>query len=527
MEEEDNEEDAKSSSSESSNSPDKKSDEEEDGKDCYDVDNVTITEKIIPEFDDYDKAEFIAPKNVLMKEVPDQFLKMTPYDLFVYYYDEFIQKICDYSNQYAIDTCNWIGANMTKQDIYLYLFVYIYLSVYDLPEIEMLWENSPNFKCIMPSIISKGRHGTINKYFQISSYFGEDRANKADKINGVIEYLNKKWVETYPYTKYLSIDEAMTSYKGSVCFKQYMKEKHKRFGIKLFSKASADRGYCYHMLLYTGKAFQYDKRYGIGTTVVMKLSKGHENQGYHFTFDSYFSNLHTFYYCEKNKIDFTCTFSLQRKALPKEIKGLCLQAGEAKYYTIDKSNVKLFVCRDGKKQIQMASNVYDIQFKKYKNRKNKIQYKNEIIANYNLTKSGVDLIDSATQIYKTQRKTNKWWKAVFFYLLDVTLNNMCIIYNSSDKFHTTNLRNGALSFRRILIEQFISLYNKQQITNTCTIIREVHVLVPNEQGVKTCVRCKAQGSMKGNHYFRTRHICNICKKPLCRDCFIQLHIDLK
>ena len=68
---------------------------------------------------------------------------------------------------------------------------------------------------------------------------------------------------------------------------------------------------------------------------------------------------------------------------------------------------------------------------KYLNKKNKCKYKPEIICQYNLTKSGVDLTDMKIQNYKTQRITKKLWKAVFFYILDVTLKNLSIIYISS------------------------------------------------------------------------------------------------
>ena len=66
-------------------------------------------------------------------------------------------------------------------------------------------------------------------------------------------------------------------------------------------------------------------------------------------------------------------------------------------------------------------------FSKYESKSKKIYYKHEIKAKYCLTTSGVDLIDNATQIYKTQRKTNKFWKAVFFYLLGVTMNKCWLI----------------------------------------------------------------------------------------------------
>ena len=67
-------------------------------------------------------------------------------------------------------------------------------------------------------------------------------------------------------------------------------------------------------------------------------------------------------------------------------------------------------------------------FSKYENKSKKIYYKYEIKAKYVLTTSRVDLIDNAIQIYKTQRKTNKFWKSVFFYLLGVTMNKCWLSY---------------------------------------------------------------------------------------------------
>ena len=40
----------------------------------------------------------------------------------------------------------------------------------------------------------------------------------------------------YPYTQHITIDESMASYKGSISFKQYNKDKNKSFGIKFLPK---------------------------------------------------------------------------------------------------------------------------------------------------------------------------------------------------------------------------------------------------------------------------------------------------
>ena len=81
-----------------------------------------------------------------------------------------------------------------------------------------------------------------------------------------------------------------------------------------------------------------------------------------------------------------------------------------------------------KKQINVASSCYGAQKYKYKNKRGKWKYKNEIICYYNKTKGGVDLVDCFAEIYKTQRKTYKWWKSLLFYFIEF---NNDLYYNVS------------------------------------------------------------------------------------------------
>ena len=63
--------------------------------------------------------------------------------------------------------------------------------------------------------------------------------------------------------------------------------------------------------------------------------------------------MHTFNFLEKNGINFTCTFALNKKAIPDEIKKIKLSKNQNKYYKIKNNNVKLFLSRDNKRQIQL------------------------------------------------------------------------------------------------------------------------------------------------------------------------------
>ena len=129
-----------------------------------------------------------------MNEINEKFLKMTPYELFLFHYNDLITKFVEYSNKNAEINHNWTACNITKDDIIKYIFCYIYLSIYDLPEIEMLWETSNFFKSIIPNIIKKARYSTINKYFSISSNNNLIKANnKQEYLSELILTLNQKW----------------------------------------------------------------------------------------------------------------------------------------------------------------------------------------------------------------------------------------------------------------------------------------------------------------------------------------------
>ena len=117
----------------------------------------------------------------------------------------------------------------------------------------------------------------------------------------------------------------------------------------------------------------------------------------------------------------------------------------------------------------MVTSKYGLQNYKYYNKKKKLKLKLEIVCIYNLTKSGCDLIDNTCAIYHSQRKSKKWWKEIFFYLIDACLKNIIIIYYSSDKYHDINKRN------------------------------------------------------RQRDYPRTRFKCNNCNKYLCKHCYDELH----
>ena len=50
-----------------------------------------------------------------------------------------------------------------------------------------------------------------------------------------------------------------------------MKDKHKKFGIKFLTKSNSTNGYTYDLFPYSRKGFEYNKDFGLGVSLLIKI----------------------------------------------------------------------------------------------------------------------------------------------------------------------------------------------------------------------------------------------------------------
>ena len=497
----------------------------------YDASNVEFEDEIIKQ--DPIHLPSIEENNC----VPEALAHKSPLELFqLMFTEELFQMITDTTNQYM--NRNIKGGKgrqkiFTREEMENFIYIYIFSSVVNLPEMEMLWSDSRYYSTIIPKVMNYNKFKRINKFLHLSDSNEEPIGdtpivspnNKTHKFNDFLKYLNNKWTAYYRYSQYITIDECMSAFKGRICFRQTIKEKKKQTGIKFFAKSSASKGYVYRLIPYTGKNFEYDQTLGIGTSVLCDFAKPHMNKTpkVHMTFDNFYTSMYVINYLQQNNIDFTCTWNNKRKCFPPEIKNIDLKRREDLVVKhMIGTNVRFLMYR-GKKQVNLASNVYSGNIKEYYNKNNKKHIKPEMIAVYNMTKSGVDQIDACTNTYSCQRKTYKWWKAVFWYLIDVTIHNATVIYFTNNKQN----KSKALFFRTYLYEQWFSKYALPKRIREKKTIKEKSdkhkmIIMKNR---KECVKCKEDINKK--YKKRTTIKCDTCDVYLCKECFEDYHKGLK
>lgn len=150
----------------------------------------------------------------------------------------------------------------------------------------------------------------------------------------------------------------------------------------------------------------------------------------------------------------------------------------------------------------------------------------EAINFYNEFMAGVDRADQYSTCYEIDRKSNKWWKRVFYRLLQISVSNSWIIFK---KFQTKEV--PLINFLMPLSETLIQI-GKQEMNNKKKVPADngppskrlkIAPSVIEHQPIKhetkrRCTFCAAK-----NKQTRTLYICSTCNVPLCFDCFAPCH----
>ena len=163
-----------------------------------------------------------------------------------------------------------------------------------------------------------------------------------------------------------------------------------------------------------------------------------------------------------------------------------------------------------------------------KDRKGNAVIKPDCVLLYNKGMGGVDRSDQRASTYQCVRKHVKWYKKLFFYVLD-----MCVL----DSYLVHRELGGAkftlLAYRSKLISELIDSSSLPAYcrrgrpssldNSTCLLGRHFPEELPptqcQEKPRRRCTVCTAKGSRKD-----TRYQCDKCQHALCiHPCFCEYH----
>ena len=147
-----------------------------------------------------------------------------------------------------------------------------------------------------------------------------------------------------------------------------------------------------------------------------------------------------------------------RRELPETVrdKRFAVRSGETRSFRDGRVLVLAWRAETKKKPLLMMSSACSSKPVSVTSRRERVSSKPAVVNSYNHSMNGVDIADQLTVFYSLVRKTRKWWRKLFFYLLEVSVVNSYLLYKQSVDNPTNHLR-----YRRTIVEQVATLSVQQ------------------------------------------------------------------
>ena len=377
---------------------------------------------------------------------------------------DMINTICNHTNSYAYEhimegsfqtyaQADGSWQEVTPDEIKRLIALLIYFGLVKVGNVDRYWSVKTLYhglwaRAILPS---RTRYRALMAMLHVVDPATETPGDKLHKVESFIDYFKSRCLSLYQPRQQLAIDERMVKSRHRSGIRQYIKDKPTRWGIKLWVLADSSNGYTVDFDVYIGRAAGRDvSANGLGYDIVMKLMQRFLNQGYHLFVDNFYTSVTLFKDLFTQGVPATGTVMETRRDFPPGLKNgkewakgkqrgsmrwerdppcLALQWVDNKVVamltTIDNANDRVQVTRKTK-----TAGVWST----------KVVPQPQVISNYNNYMNAVDRSDQLLATNNVLRKCMKWWKTLFFHLIDIAVVNSFILF----KEHKAQSNNEAL-----------------------------------------------------------------------------------
>ncbi len=320
--------------------------------------------------------------------------------------------------------------------------------------------DTPNYRRVM----SKFRFQQLASYLHFAN--NEDQVRDREdprydplfKLRPLIDRVVPSWRAAIRPARHLSIDESMIPFRGKIFFRQYIKSKHHRYGVKGFALCDSATCYCIDYDIYTGRFYDYDQLLGQGCSVVLKLVRTMPAGSILYTDNFYTSPILASKLMQLN-IGLVGTVKPNRQGMPDALR--VQPTREPNFVFCDPILATSFKDRNN---VRMLSTVHSTELRETTTRAtaaqreagnanadgNIVNRKAALTCDYNKYMRGVDGLDQLCSYNVYPHRARKWYVKVFNYLLEISLINARILL----ELQTGNAI-SASTFRQVLIDQLL------------------------------------------------------------------------
>ena len=444
------------------------------------------------------------------------------------------------------------------------------MGILRLPRVELYWTNQyPLIYTKVREVMVKDRFLAILRALHLNDSslqvpMGQPGYDPLFKVRKLLDLVTPRFEDQFNLDEWVSIDEAMIPFKGRLSFKQYMKDKPTKWGIKVFVLADAKTGYTKRIQIYTGKNQNLTTAADLGLTirVVLDLMDGLEDSHIKLFVDNYYTSPTLFLELYLKGVNACGTARSNRAHFPKRllvVKGKKIVKRGQKEYGGHRRTISTKVNRGyishrasgpllaqvwvDKRVIYFLSTMHCARPHVTVSRTNPDGSKEDracppCLPDYQRYMRGVDRGDQLEGYYNSGRRSVKWWKRVFTYIVEASILNAYVLDayrppldddSDSDDSSTRPPYHcrDSLHFRLSLASGLIGDFSNRQrvgrpaVTNSMRRNWSRHHL-PRCAPIKgKCALC----TIRGQRCESIQH-CTVCKVHLCvnrRECFYEYH----
>ena len=326
-----------------------------------------------------------------------------------------LQKIVEETNRYATQNPITQSSHMKawcpdiKKELENFLGLSILMGHVQKGDLQSYWSTALLLHTpIFDQIISCDRYIYILRCLHFHD--NEEIANHSlVKMKSVIEYVQSKFLAVLPPGKHLCIDGSLLLWNGRLRFKQYIPFKRHRFGIKLYMIVDCEAGFVLGFVVYTGADTEYH------------FLQPYFYKGHLVYIDNWYTSPTLVEFLHDRDTVMCSTVKENRKGMPKLKSKLVrgkVQVSHSDEWMSDRW--------EDEHSVRMLTSVHELEFcatakKSYLTNEDNIKPRCVHECNENMV--GIDNFDRQLSVTETVRKTMKWYRKLFFHLIDLCLSN--------------------------------------------------------------------------------------------------------
>lgn len=461
-------------------------------------------------------------------EIYETYFDKSPFDFYkIFLSQDILVMMVEETNRYAAQMKNkethrkarindWQDTNI--EEIQIFIGILFWMGLAQFPSIESYWSKKNIYHNRVKNLMSRNRFQILLKawHFSNNEEVSEDRLQK-------ITPLVKKLLECFQHpiipSENICIDETLVPFQGRLGFKQFIKNKRHKFGIKLY-KLCLEKGYTYNVQVYCGR----DKvdELPASERIVLLLADNLLGKGRTIYTDNFYTSMSLAHSLLNKSTHLVGTLRANRKLNPKHVIEKKLKVGET---IASESNTGVIVQKwKDKRDVLTLSTKHTDEMKTVNYKRREVE-KPTVIIDYNKSKSFIDISDQMKAYASSLRRGVKWYRKLAIELLIGSATVNAFILHQE-------VANEKMSITKFKEEIAMDLLNIREVQQNFEVVQNnrQHSLI--DDGTKKrrrCVLCYEQLQQRFDRAYaqmktpQSRYKCTECEQYFCLACFFQVH----